>query len=153
MTNSDLLSMEQRRLCMSRIGGKNTKPEILIRQMLFSLGFRYRLHHSGMPGTPDLVFKRYRAVIFVHGCFWHGHECRLFKWPKNNEAFWRKKIEANIHRDARNISRLASEGWRVMVIWECALRGKYRLPMESLSLNCAGWLTSEKPTGEISSLE
>lgn len=107
---------------MSGIRGKNTKPEWLVRRGLHARGFRYRLHPKDLPGTPDLVLPKYKAAIFVHGCFWHGHNCRLFKWPSTRQEFWRQKIEGNVARDARATNSLIEMGWRVATVWECGLR-------------------------------
>jgi len=146
---TDVLSPTQRSYCMSRIRGKNTKPERLIRQGLFALGFRYRLHQRNLPGSPDLVLSKYRAVIFVHGCLWHGHECELFHWPRTNPLFWRKKITHNRHNDEGNLAKLRSAGWRTLVVWECALRGKHRMDDQWLIRKVAGWLRSRKGRGEV----
>jgi DNA mismatch endonuclease (patch repair protein) len=128
---------------MSGIKGKTTKPEIIVRKALFKRGFRYRLHSKGLPGKPDLVFPMYRAVIFVNGCFWHGHECHLFKWPKSNPEFWKEKITGNQRRDSKNKKLLEAQGWRVITIWECSLKGAspddIEIEVDKLSL----WLTSE----------
>lgn len=108
---------------MSSIRGKNTRPELALRSALFAAGFRYRLHQRGLPGSPDLVFPKYRAALFVHGCFWHRHEgCRYTTSPKTNSDFWRLKFEGNISRDARNVALLGEQGWRVAIVWECALK-------------------------------
>lgn len=108
---------------MSQIKGKNTKPEILVRKYLFSNGFRYRLNVKTLPGTPDIVLKKYKTAIFVNGCFWHGHEgCKYFVWPKNNSEFWKKKITDNITRDQRNLQLLQDAGWQILIIWECELK-------------------------------
>ena len=108
---------------MSCIKGKGTKPEEIVRKHLFSQGFRYRKNDKRLPGTPDIVLPKYKTVIFVNGCFWHGHEgCKYFVWPKNNADFWKKKIEDNISRDQRKIQALDSQGWRVIVVWECDLK-------------------------------
>lgn len=108
---------------MSKITGKDTKPEEIVRKYLFSRGFRYRKNDRKLPGTPDLVLPKYRTVIFVNGCFWHGHKgCKYFVWPKSNAEFWRKKIESNIARDRRNEIQLKNMGWNVLVVWECELR-------------------------------
>ena len=116
---------------MSRIAGKDTKPEELVRKYLFSKGFRYRKNVRKLPGTPDLVLPKYRAVIFVNGCFWHGHEgCKYFVWPKSNAEFWRLKIETNISRDQRKKDQLRDMGWNVMIVWECELR----LPKRQVTL-------------------
>lgn len=112
---------------MSRIAGKDTKPEEMVRKYLFSKGFRYRKNVRKLPGTPDLVLPKYRTVIFVNGCFWHGHEgCKYFVWPKSNAGFWRKKIEANISRDRQKEAQLRGMGWNVMIVWECELRASKR---------------------------
>jgi DNA mismatch endonuclease (patch repair protein) len=134
---------------MSAIRGKNTKPEVLIRKSLFARGFRYRLHSSRLPGKPDLVFPKYRAVILINGCFWHRHECHLFKWPSSRPDFWRKKLEGNYSRDQRNIKLLHDLGWRTLVIWECAIKGKQRLPVEALTDQIAYWLTADCPSTSI----
>lgn len=146
----DVLSSMQRSYCMSRIRGKDTKPERLIRNALFAMGFRYRLHQRSLPGCPDLVLSKYRAVIFVHGCLWHKHGCELFRWPKTNAEFWRKKITRNSRNDAENLVKLKSAGWRVLVVWECSLRGKRRLKPETLIDQIARWLFSGRKKSEIS---
>ena len=124
--STDVLTPEQRRLVMSRIRGKDTRPEMLMRRGLHGRGLRYRLHGKRLPGRPDLVFPGYRAVVFVHGCFWHGHGCSLFKWPKTRAAFWKNKIHRNIERDREAMAALKVDGWRVLVVWECALKGKQK---------------------------
>ena len=108
---------------MSCIKGKNTKPEEIVRKYLFSQGFRYRKNDKRLPGTPDIVLPKYRTVIFVNGCFWHGHQgCRYFVVPKTNTDFWMNKIDTNRIRDQKKISELEAMGWRVIVIWECELK-------------------------------
>lgn len=108
---------------MSRISGKDTKPEVLVRKYLFSKGFRYRKNDVRLPGKPDIVLAKYKTVIFVNGCFWHGHEgCRYFVWPKNNAQFWRTKISGNVERDKKTYYQLNQLGWRVIVVWECELK-------------------------------
>lgn len=120
---ADIKTKESRSYNMSRISGKDTKPEELVRKYLFSKGFRYRKNVRKLPGTPDLVLPKYRAVIFINGCFWHGHEgCKYFVWPKSNAEFWRQKIETNISRDRRKEAQLRDMGWNVMIVWECELR-------------------------------
>lgn len=120
---ADIKTKESRSYNMSRIGGKDTKPEEIVRKYLFSKGFRYRKNVRNLPGSPDLVLPKYRTVVFVNGCFWHGHEgCKYFVWPKSNAEFWRKKIEANISRDQRKEAQLKDMGWNVLVVWECELR-------------------------------
>lgn len=127
---------------MAAICGKDTVPELIIRRGLHAKGFRYRLHGRALPGKPDMVFAQYRAVVFVHGCFWHGHDCPLFKWPRSREEFWRKKIGGNQARDARNQSALRSAGWRVATVWECALKGRGRLQISDVTEALATWLRS-----------
>jgi DNA mismatch endonuclease (patch repair protein) len=113
----------QRSRMMSSIRGKNTQPELALRKALFSAGFRYRLHQRRLPGSPDLVFPKYNAALFVHGCFWHRHDsCRYTTMPKTNVDFWALKFEGNVDRDARNITALRDSGWRVAVVWECVLK-------------------------------
>lgn len=108
---------------MSSIRGKDTRPELALRSALFAAGFRYRLHQRDLPGSPDLVFPKYRVALFVHGCFWHRHEgCRYATSPKMNSDFWRLKFERNVSRDARNVTLLSKQGWRVAIVWECALK-------------------------------
>lgn len=112
---------------MSQIKGKNTKPEEIVRKYLFAQGFRYRKNDKRLPGSPDIVLPKYKTVIFVNGCFWHGHEgCKCFVWPKNNAEFWKKKIETNIARDLKNIEILKEHGWKVIVVWECELKKSCR---------------------------
>ncbi|MCD9027829.1 DNA mismatch endonuclease Vsr [Luteimonas sp. BDR2-5] len=117
---ADFLSPAERSERMSRIRGKNTRPELALRKVLHRLGLRYRLHGAGLPGKPDLVFPRYKAVVFVHGCFWHRHAgCSIATTPKSNTPFWLEKFEKNVSRDVRVTSQLEESGWRVFVIWEC----------------------------------
>lgn len=120
---ADVHTPEQRSYNMSRIRGKNTKPEELVRKYLFSQGFRYRKNDVRLPGKPDVVLPKYKTVIFVNGCFWHKHEgCKYFVWPRNNADFWKKKIESNVMRDIKNYQQLKDLGWKVFVIWECELK-------------------------------
>ncbi len=121
----DVHSKETRSYNMSRIKSSNTKPEEIVRKYLFSKGFRYRKNDKRLPGTPDIVLPKYKTVIFVNGCFWHGHEgCRFFVVPKTNTEFWVNKIEANKQRDSRKTNDLQSLGWKVIVVWECQLKSK-----------------------------
>ena len=119
----DVHDKKTRSYNMSRIKGKNTKPEEIVRKYLFSKGFRYRKNDKRLPGTPDIVLPKYKTVIFVNGCFWHGHEgCKHFVWPKDNADFWKMKIESNIMRDVRKNKELVDSGWRVITIWECEIK-------------------------------
>ena len=119
----DVHDKKTRSYNMSRIRGQNTKPEETVRKYLFSEGFRYRKNVRKLPGSPDIVLPKYRTVVFVNGCFWHGHNgCRYFVWPKSNPDFWRDKIETNIKRDKNNYQSLKELGWKVIVIWECEIK-------------------------------
>ena len=129
---ADVLTPEQRRLNMSRVRGKDTLPEMQVRRGLHARGLRYRLQDRQLPGRPDLVFPKHKAVIFVHGCFWHAHGCSLFRLPRTREEFWREKLAKNRTRDEQALADLNASGWRVLVIWECALRGAGRLDREEL---------------------
>jgi DNA mismatch endonuclease (patch repair protein) len=125
---------------MSGIRGKDTDPERQIRKGLHAKGFRFRIHSKEVPGKPDLVLAKNRAVIFVHGCFWHGHDCSLFKLPGTRTDFWKAKIESNRTRDRIVQDQLARSGWRSMTIWECAIRGPGRLGLEGTIQSVADWL-------------
>src|ERR1017187_2382976 len=140
----DILTPEQRHRCMANVKSRNTKPEIVLRKALFSRGLRYRLHVKRLPGTPDRVFPKYRAVLFVHGCFWHGHGCRLFVVPATNREFWVQKIDGNRSRDEQAIRALRGMGWRVMTVWECAVRGLDRLPLDVLASKIDQWLHAQR---------
>lgn len=119
------MTAEQRSRCMAAIKGKDTKPEMVVRKYLFSKGLRYRVNNRKLPGSPDIVLKKYKTVIFIDGCFWHGHEnCKYFRLPKSNVDFWRHKIAMNIARDYANNVYLKLAGWRVIRIWECEIRTK-----------------------------
>jgi len=120
----DIVSKEVRSKMMSGIRGKNTKPELLVRRGLFAKGFRYRLHAQDLPGKPDLVFAKYRTVLFVNGCFWHGHNCHLFRPPATNTDFWETKIAKNRAKDESNKHLLLASGWKVVIVWECAMKGR-----------------------------
>ena len=125
--SSDVFSPEKRSSVMRSIGRRNTRPEMQLRHLLSANGLRYRLQRAGLPFSPDIVFPPALLAVFVHGCFWHGHACHLFRWPRSNAAFWRAKIERNVQRDLRAESQLRSCGWRSLTVWECAFRGPYRL--------------------------
>lgn len=134
---------------MSGIRGTNTNPEMIVRRGLHARGYRFRLHVRELPGNPDVVLPRYRAIILIHGCFWHAHDCHLFKWPKSRGSFWREKISGNRQRDIQNLTALENLGWRVLHIWECALKGRSRLGPEKVVELAAEWLKSDAQTGEI----
>lgn len=134
---------------MSGIRGKNTKPELVIRKALHARGFRYRLHCKDLPGKPDLCFPKHRAVIFVHGCFWHGHECHLFKWPKTRPEFWAAKIARNRQVDSNAEAELLDTGWRVAMVWECALKGREHPALDEVIGRCADWLQAGPQRLEI----
>jgi DNA mismatch endonuclease, patch repair protein len=119
----DVVDRATRSRMMANIKAQNTKPEVALRRLLHSRGFRYTLHSSVLPGRPDIVFPSRRAAIFVHGCFWHSHGCALFKVPGTNREFWTKKFSENVRRDLSSQLGLIAAGWRVAVVWECALRG------------------------------
>lgn len=132
---------------MSRIGPRDTVPELAIRQALHRLGYRFRLHRQDLPGKPDIVLPKHRAAIFVHGCFWHGHTgCNAFRWPKTNEEFWREKIVRNMVRDAEATSRLNAMGWRVLTVWECVTKPK---EVENTVYKIALWLHGQEIAAEI----
>ena len=122
------MTSEERSRIMRAVKGRDTTPELIVRRLTHRMGYRYRLHRADLPGKPDLVFPSRRAVIFVHGCFWHGHGCkRGARMPKSNVAYWRRKIGRNSERDAENLSKLQADGWRVFVIWECETGNTERL--------------------------
>lgn len=124
-TMADVFTKKKRSDIMSKIRAKNTKPELLVRQFLFSKGFRYRLHQNALPGKPDIILKKYKTVIFVNGCFWHGHKnCKKSILPTSNITFWKEKIQANIDRDKRSKRSLKKLGWSIFTIWECNIENK-----------------------------
>lgn len=145
----DIVAPHVRSRMMSGIRSKNTKPELLIRKALHSLGFRYRLHSKDVPGKPDLIFPRYRAALFINGCFWHGHDCQLFRLPDARRSFWEAKIETNRARDIKVSRLLSEEGWRQLTIWECAIRGVGKIGIESTIERAAAWLKSDVPVEDI----
>lgn len=146
---ADVFDKATRSKNMSRIRGKHTKPEQLIRKALHSQGFRYRLHRKDLPGKPDIVLPKYKAIIEVNGCFWHGHKCHLFHWPKSRTDFWREKITQNTRRDSENQIKLENMGWRVLVVWECSLKGKKRLDPGSLIDRIVDWLINNEDSNEL----
>lgn len=145
----DVHDKESRSRNMSAIKSKNTKPEIQIRQWLHAAGFRFRLHRNDLPGRPDLVLPKYRAVIFIHGCFWHGHGCHMFKIPASRTDFWLEKIQSNRERDGRTIDQLLNSGWRVMTVWECSMRGGKRRSSHAITAEISDWLQSDIPFASV----
>lgn len=139
---ADIVDRKTRSRMMRGIRGTNTKPEIIIRRMLHAGGYRFRLHTPGLPGRPDIVLPRHRAVVLVHGCFWHGHDCALFRLPATRAAFWSGKINRNRENDGKVALALRAAGWRVAIVWECALKGKARLAPERLAARLLTWIES-----------
>jgi len=146
---ADVVDAATRSRMMSGIRGKNTKPELWVRLGLHAKGFRYRLHPKDVPGKPDIWLPKHRAAIFVHGCFWHGHDCSLFKMPGTRQDFWRAKIDANRKRDAIVDALLADRQIRRLEIWECAFRGPGRIGLEETLARTAAWLLSDDARDEI----
>lgn len=145
----DVVDKQTRSRMMSGIRGRNTQPEMALRKALHHLGFRYRLHGRKLPGRPDIVFPRYRAIVFVHGCFWHRHQgCPYCTTPSSNAEFWASKFAESTGRDVRNVERLRSEGWRIAIVWECFMRGN---PADKVAADVAQWLRSESPELELPS--
>lgn len=134
---------------MSRIRGKDTKPELVVRGMLHAAGFRFRLHQRGLPGTPDIVLRRHRAVVLVNGCFWHWHGCPLCRLPATRIEFWRAKLLRNVERDAGNIKALR-EDWRICTVWECAVRGRASLERDVLKTQLLSFLALDSESMELS---
>jgi DNA mismatch endonuclease, patch repair protein len=127
----DNLSKKARSALMAKIKGKNTRPEMIVRKFLFSKGFRYRIHDSRYPGSPDIILPKYHTAIFVHGCFWHGHEnCRASRLPTTNLEYWQEKIRQNLERDRRKIKLLVDNDWKVIIIWECKIKNKKQRDIE-----------------------
>ena len=124
----DVFSREKRSQIMSRVSGKNTKPELVVRSLLHNMGYRFRLHRKDLPGKPDIILPKYQKVIFVHGCFWHGHtDCSRSNRPTTNKKFWREKLDKNIERDKESIHNLKKLGWTVLVIWTCEVNDTFKL--------------------------
>jgi len=146
----DSVPPETRSRMMAANRGRDTGPELLLRRALFARGFRYRVNAPGLPGRPDLKLTRHGAVILVHGCFWHGHDCPSFRMPASNTLFWKAKFKRNRERDARNIAELREAGWRVCVVWECALRGRsFAEDPERLLRPLVAWLEGKRPFLEL----
>ncbi len=147
----DKISREARSRNMAAIRGKDTGPEMLLRRGLHSLGFRYCLHVKKLPGSPDLVLTRYKAVIFVNGCFWHLHGCRRSTMPKERRQFWETKLKGNKERDERNVRSLLESGWRVLIVWECAFGKKGSPEIQPLLSEISRWISSGEMYLEIPS--
>lgn len=144
----DTVDRHTRSRMMSGILGKNTKPELLVRKALFAAGFRYRLHRRRLPGSPDIVMAGRRVAIFVHGCFWHQHEhCRFAKLPATRTDFWKRKLTANVVRDRNAVKALSADGWRVLIVWECATRDP--LIVNSLESVLLSWIAGNEVSGEV----
>lgn len=154
---ADVVSPAARSRMMSGIKNSNTQPEILVRCEMHRRGFRYTLRNKELPGKPDIVFKKYRSVIFIHGCLWHRHECHLFKWPCADNPpkaeFWRNKINGNYERDARQLAVLIEQHWRVAIVWECALKGRLKMSVTEVGQLLAEWLMSERSRMEVSGVD
>jgi len=130
----DVFSREKRSQIMSRVSGKNTKPEIVVRSLLHKLGYRFRLHRKNLPGRPDITLPKHKKVIFVHGCFWHGHAvCSRSKRPSTNEEFWHEKLNKNIERDKKTVDALKKLGWDVLTVWTCEVKDTNELKIKLLS--------------------
>lgn len=140
---ADTVNKTTRSKIMASVRQQNTGPELALRKALYHLGLRYRINDRKLPGSPDLVFRKYNAVIFVHGCFWHRHECKLSTFPSTRKKFWKDKFEANKKRDKRNIDTLLEKGWRVMIVWECTIKGK-KSNIASIACKVAQWLRTDE---------
>ena len=145
----DIVDSATRSRMMAGIRSANTRPELTIRKALHAAGFRYRLHPRDVPGKPDMAFARYRAAIFVNGCFWHGHDCPLFRLPDTRRDFWSAKIARNRQRDAEVRQQLHRAGWRVLTVWECAIRGRGAPGLASVIAGAAAWLRSGPASHEL----
>lgn len=141
---TDIVDAATRSRMMSGIRSRDTKPELVVRRLLHALGFRFRLHAKDLPGKPDIVLPKYRAIILVHGCFWHGHDCSLFRLPATRTDFWREKIQRNQARDGKVVEELAAMGWRVAIVWECAVRSSTNDRL-GLAESLSSWLKGDKP--------
>lgn len=144
----DVVSPADRSRMMAGIQGKNTKPELTVRRMLFASGYRFRLHRRDLPGAPDIVMPGRKVAIFVHGCFWHMHQgCRYAKMPATRPEFWKAKLEANVERDRRAVEKLQAQGWRVLCVWECSTRDT--LAAAGLQAAMSAWIEGGEQLGEI----
>lgn len=146
---TDIVDQATRSRMMSGIRNRDTRPELLVRRGLHAAGFRFRVSDRRLPGKPDLVLPAYSSVIFVHGCFWHQHNCSLFKWPSTRPDWWREKLGGNRARDQKHRRQLYQAGWYVMVVWECALKGPGRRPLEDVIDELSQWLQHSDRNGQI----
>ena len=147
---TDHVSILKRSQIMAAVKSKDTQPELMVRSLLHKAGYRYKLHSNSLPGKPDMVLPKYKAVIFIHGCFWHGHNCiRSRKPPKTHTVYWKRKIDKNKLRDAQNVRNLHTIGWRVCVIWECALKRRGRIEEGVFVKLIAKWLKAKDTFKEI----
>jgi DNA mismatch endonuclease (patch repair protein) len=149
LTMVDIVSKKKISKMMSGIHDKDTRPELKIRSALHKLGYRYKLHDKHIPGKPDLVLPKYNAAILIHGCFWHPHNYHLFKWLLTRPEYWKEKISGNKKRDERNLQALKEMGWSILIIWECALKGKNKLDFGSTIKSISDWLKSSNQYAEI----
>jgi DNA mismatch endonuclease (patch repair protein) len=146
----DTVDKKTRSRIMASVGQRNTIPEMRLRRILHRIGLRYRLHDRSLPGSPDLIFPQFHAVVFVHGCFWHVHKhCRFSTKPSTRKEFWREKFEANKKRDRRNYRALKARGWRVLVVWECILKTKEQEMLNDLGIEVKKWLCNEGDFREL----
>lgn len=146
----DTVDRKTRSRIMASVGQRDTGPEMCLRRILHRHGLRYRLHDRSLPGSPDLVFPRFQSVVFVHGCFWHVHEgCKFATKPSSRKTFWKEKFDANRKRDRRNYDTLVASGWRVLVVWECAIKGQKEDELDKLGKAVVRWLKSDNRYGEI----
>lgn len=146
---TDIVDVATRSRMMAGIKGKNTSPELLIRKALHARGFRFRIHAKKLPGKPDMLLPKYKAVVFINGCFWHGHGCRYFKIPKTRPEFWLEKIEKNRIRDGLQKKALMAMGWRVLVVWECAVRSMIRQKKADLIDQIISWVEGDVSYAEL----
>jgi DNA mismatch endonuclease (patch repair protein) len=145
----DIVTPPKRSAMMAGIRGRDNRMEVFLRKALHREGFRYQLYRKDLPGKPDLVFPKYRAVVFVNGCFWHAHHCHLFKWPSTRPAFWLEKIGRNQQRDRENIAACEAAGWKVLVVWECAFKGKTRRTQPEIIQTTKNWLQFDANSAEL----
>jgi DNA mismatch endonuclease (patch repair protein) len=145
----DTVDKDTRSRIMSQVRSKNTTPELAVRSLLHRNGYRFRIHVKSLPGTPDIVLPKYHAVVLVHGCFWHGHTCHLYRLPKSRQEWWQEKVRRNREKDIRQIDELVERGWRVCTVWECALKRKGKLDSTELMRQLEQWLGRGEELWEI----